>query len=425
LHYARRDGSTVILSTQNKEIYLYEQEIKDTLKRLDEHTHPFLDTEYFTRTARDYFNLKKMSEKSPKVIILGTNIPEEIIYAFGATPYWILGGSLGTTAWADELVPRDTDAVSRSIFGFLVNDICELAKDALIIIPIVSDSSKKLAYLLKRAGKKIHTVDVPPVKDSFAADKWRRQIERCVDALSAHTRKRITHRTLQKAMLTVADAKKQMRRFIGQGHLRYELLPGSFRMFILNSYYYASNIEEWTANLNLLNDEIGSVESAVSDKGNVLLFGSPVYFPNYKIPFLIQDVGLNISMNVDYTTQKILYTEAHHKPNIIDFAELGHDFFQKDGSSAYTKNDTLYNSVYGLIQELPIEGVVYHVLKGQIEYDYELNRFEELFTRYNIPVFRLETDYKYQDVEQLRIRMEAFTEMLQHRRQYRQDGCLV
>jgi hypothetical protein len=28
----------VILSTQNKEIYLYKQEIKDTLKRLDEHT---------------------------------------------------------------------------------------------------------------------------------------------------------------------------------------------------------------------------------------------------------------------------------------------------------------------------------------------------------------------------------------------------
>jgi hypothetical protein len=33
----------------------------------------------------------------------------------------------------------------------------------------------------------------------------------------------------------------------------------------------------------------------------------------------------------------------------------------------------------------------------------------------DIPVFRLETDYQYQDVEQLRIRLEAFAEMLGQR----------
>ena len=35
-----------------------------------------------------------------------------------------------------------------------------------------------------------------------------------------------------------------------------------------------------------------------------------------------------------------------------------------------------------------------------------------MLSEYGIPVFRLETDYQYQDVEQLRIRMEAFSEML-------------
>ena len=34
---------------------------------------------------------------------------------------------------------------------------------------------------------------------------------------------------------------------------------------------------------------------------------------------------------------------------------------------------------------------------------------------YGVPVFRLETDYQQQDVEQLRIRMEAFAEMLRQR----------
>ena len=72
----------------------------------------------------------------------------------------------------------------------------------------------------------------------------------------------------------------------------------------------------------------------------------------------------------------------------------------------------MFDYVSWFVQNHRIEGVIYHVLKGQIEYDFELDRFETMLSTYGIPVFRLETDYQYQDVEQLRIRMEAFSEML-------------
>jgi benzoyl-CoA reductase/2-hydroxyglutaryl-CoA dehydratase subunit BcrC/BadD/HgdB len=62
-----------------------------------------------------------------------------------------------------------------------------------------------------------------------------------------------------------------------------------------------------------------------------------------------------------------------------------------------------------------VEGVVFHILKGQIEYDFMLARLEPLLERHDLPVFRLETDYQAQDVEQLRIRLEAFGEMLEQR----------
>ena len=63
------------------------------------------------------------------------------------------------------------------------------------------------------------------------------------------------------------------------------------------------------------------------------------------------------------------------------------------------------------------------MLKGQIEYDFELGRFEELFEKMEIPVFRLETDYNYQDIEQLRIRLEAFSEVLNQRTYSRLSGA--
>ena len=70
------------------------------------------------------------------------------------------------------------------------------------------------------------------------------------------------------------------------------------------------------------------------------------------------------------------------------------------------------SAIHNSIKSGRIEGVIFHILKGQIEYDFELERFEAMLSKHNIPVFRLETDYQYQDVEQLRIRMEAFSEML-------------
>lgn len=63
-----------------------------------------------------------------------------------------------------------------------------------------------------------------------------------------------------------------------------------------------------------------------------------------------------------------------------------------------------------------VDGILFHVLKGQIEFDFELARIEELAEACGMPVFRLETDYQPQDVEQLRIRAEAFAEMLSQNR---------
>ena len=83
-----------------------------------------------------------------------------------------------------------------------------------------------------------------------------------------------------------------------------------------------------------------------------------------------------------------------------------------DSSAAYVRNDTLYIKVSRYLKEHTVNGVVCHVLKGHIEYDFELERFERLFSQYDIPVIRLETDYSNQDVEQLRLRIEAFSEML-------------
>ena len=68
-----------------------------------------------------------------------------------------------------------------------------------------------------------------------------------------------------------------------------------------------------------------------------------------------------------------------------------------------------------LIKDNHIQGVIYHVLRGCLVYDFEYKKIEEELGKLDIPVIRLESDYNEEDVEQLRIRIEAFIELIKLR----------
>ena len=405
------------MKLQGKESDAYEREYQDAVERLKQESPPFQEAAQFLEVVQTHFSLTAGRTMRPKVILLGSCFPEELIHAFGVTPYWVLGGSLQTGSWAGEWAPRDADPVSRSMLG-LLSGLEELTHDALLLIPIVSDSTRKLAYLLRREGMKIHTIDLPPRKDKMAYQKYARQLELCAEALACHTGKRLTLRSLRRAASMVAQAHDEMRRFRRLTEMRPGLLTASWRLLIGFSYYCAHDLPEWTNLLARLNDEIqGSrICKPVCTNDNVLLMGSPIYFPNEKLPFLLQDVGLTIAAQLDYTTYRADTALSPESAKHITLTSLAHRFYQADCSAGYAKNDTLQAAASRLLDSHDIVGVVYCVLKGQIEYDFELERLESLCEKRNIPVFRLETDYNQQDIEQLRIRMEAFMELLRQKK---------
>ena len=69
-----------------------------------------------------------------------------------------------------------------------------------------------------------------------------------------------------------------------------------------------------------------------------------------------------------------------------------------------------------MIEDYRVQGVIYHVLRGCLVYDYEYQIMEEELAKLGIPVIRVESDYNEEDVEQLRIRVEAFIELIKYGR---------
>lgn len=385
----------------------YKKEIMDTLQKLIKGLPAYKEFVYFVKCVGNHY-LTAFEKENPDIVVIGSDIPEELVLVSGRMPYWVLGGSRVSSMWADDIVLRDTDPVSRSGLGYALSGFAE---NSLVLIPLVSDSTRKLAYILKSRGFKVHTFHFPPVKDAQTLLEWRRQYGACRDAVSLHLKKPLTKRVLQKSQEQILTAKRQIRDFMEASQ---DTLDGTGRMFVLGSYYCADDLSEWSFQLESLTDKLRKARKyRNSGKSKVLLLGSPVYFPNYKVPFLIEEAGLELSLQADYTTLSMQGCTGREWMGKKDMADV---FFRDDASPAYVKNNSLYERIEKLLMEKEIDGVVYHVLKGQIEYDFELGRFEELFEKLGIPVFRLETDYNYQDIEQLRIRLEAFSEVLAQRK---------
>ena len=398
---------------------LYKEEILSALNRLWKENGSVKGFRYFADTAYRYSVLGLSDEVQPEVLILGPGIPEALLRAFHIHYRYLLGGSHTMTAWSDDLVPRDTDPVSRSILGSIFAPEGARFGRSLFIIPVSSDSMRKIAYLLKEEGRRVFTLDVPPDHaDPRSIAMWEKQLVRMMEAISAHTRRRISHRKIRDAVRCISLARYQLREFLREENrpdVRHTI-TGSGKLLIQNSYYFADDLDNWGKQLQILRQEAGNRQT--EDRPKILLTGSPIYFPNYKIPFLIEDAGLSIRSFMDLSTirQEELMSAKSLRTTAQAVHALAVSSLAHDASAAYTCNDALRAAIYREIRSGQIDGIIFHILKGQIEYDFEMTRMEEMFEYYDIPVFRLETDYQDHDIEQLRIRLEAFREMLSQAR---------
>ena len=415
-----------------RELYreLYKEEVLSALNRLWKENGCVKGFRYFADTAYRYSVLGSSDEVQPEVLVLGPGIPEALLRAFHIHYRYLLGGSHTMTAWSDELVPRDTDPVSRSILGSIFAPEGARFAGSLFIIPVSSDSMRKIAYLLKEEGRRIVTLDVPPDHaDPRSIAMWEKQLIRMMEAIAAHTRRRISHRKIRNAVRCISLARCQLREFLREENRPdgRHAITGSGKLLIQNSYYFADDLDNWGKQLQILRQETGGLRGdahktaepkRAGDRPRILLTGSPIYFPNYKIPFLIEDAGLSIRSFMDLSTirQEELMSTKSLRTTAQAVHALAASSLAHDASAAYTCNDALRAAVYREIRSGQIDGIIFHILKGQIEYDFEMTRTEEMFEYYDIPVFRLETDYQDHDIEQLRIRLEAFREMLSQAR---------
>ena len=401
----------------------FKNEAMETIGRIETENSNLFELKWFLKTALLRFDESYLKKIQPQMIVLGNDIPAELLYAVCDHPFYILGGSLGTAHWADELTPRDTDPFSRSTLGWLINPDFDITKNALIVTATSSDSRRKLISVLQNAGRKVAAMDVPPMNNtSNAIHYYKDQMVMLAEKIGKYTHKHLTGGNLRRAVRKVARAHRQWQRFTATAYAAKGFISDEAVLLVTQCMYFADSLDEWALHTVALTAELETLNKRFmlnqKEKPNVLILGSPVVFPNYKVPQLIASANMRIAAVADCLSLEAALSVKRSSRMISANRILDHiaqDHLQATSSGARVNNEGLYSYFLHLVDQLHPDGIVCHILKGQIEYDFELPHIEKAAEELDIPVFRLETDYQYQDMEQLRIRMEAFGEMLNQR----------
>lgn len=349
-------------------------------------------------------------------------VPQELVYAAGAQPVKLCSGHYTAFSIGDDVVARDACPLVKAIAGFKHMGTLPIYENcSLMVVPVTCDCKKKIAGLLQDMCH-THVLSVPANKEDEDVERFVEELYILADKISRETGQPITRESLVDAFNRVGNAQYELSRFLRLKRNTPNLLRGTHSMAIMNAASYLS-VDAWAGYMRALNDVLeqraGSGQRVSrKDLPRILLTGSPIVFPNLKIPLLLEEVGGMVVADETCMGERGMSDPMVPVDTSFDglMRSLAIRALRPCPCPTFADNTQRIHRLRQMVRDYRVEGVVYHVLRGCLVYDYEYRLVEEELERLDIPVIRLESDYTDEDAEQIRIRAEAFVEMIKLRK---------
>ncbi|RDU24996.1 2-hydroxyacyl-CoA dehydratase subunit D [Anaerosacchariphilus polymeriproducens] len=380
---------------------------------------------YFRKILKKAFIENDTFIRSTNEKIIGTYcvmVPQEIIYAAGARPVQLCSGNYAGVHFGDDIVPRDSCPLVKAVVGNNMVSGSSIYDDcSMYIVPITCDCKKKMAGILKDYKETLE-LHVPINKlDDTGMDYYVKELYIMMEKIGRITGKKVTRIDLEHQIDEMAVVQDEIYRFIQLKGNRNLLIRGSHAMAVMNSFSYDDKTC-WAANLKLLNNELEvklKQKNYITKKKlpRILITGSPIAFPNLKIPLLIEEMGGVVVADETCMGDRGLYDPVAVCDTSMDglMRALANRYVLPCSCPIFTENRQRIERIKQMVHDYQVDGVIYHVLRGCLVYDFEYQEMEKVLGELGISMIRVESDYNEEDVEQIKIRMEAFVEMIKFR----------
>lgn len=379
---------------------------------------------YFYELFRHGFTEEQTGEETRPIIgTMCVQVPDELILAAGGRPLRLCSGA-NTFAQlgADHLPAKSCPLVKATVGQFRAGIRFANERLKAVVISGLCEQKRKAAELLVADGIPVYALEAPATKDSeISRFYWQESVRRFAADLEGMCGTKITVKGLKKAMALTAAASGEYRRLHTFLAMSPSLISGCDALLVSNA-YFLDDIERWTAATACLNDELEerkdsgySITSRLAPR--LLLTGSPILFPNMKIPLLAEQAGGIIVADELCSSDRLLYDIPHYnEERLYDMVPALADRILKPCTCpCLSPNNDRKRRILGLVKSHAVDGVIYQSLSGCLPYELEQHQINTLLAESRIPMLSLETDYSPEDQGQLSTRVEAFLESIKAR----------
>lgn len=355
--------------------------------------------------------------------------PEELIYAFGATPVRLCNGSYHYDQIGAEFMPAKSCSLVKATLGMLQSDapVPRWGDLELVVNPTTCDQKTKAADMMRAMGHQVHDMGLPPAKESEEARLyWQRTVRRFTEQLAEVTGRKLSRRKLKQAIARTSRAQAAFRTLHNLRKSRPALFLGKDAFLVTNAYFF-DDIDRWSQAVERLNAELAErqaagFQAAQKRAPRILFTGSPPVFPNLKLPLLIEEAGGIVVADETCSANRMLYDmTAVDEWRLYDMvAAIADRYLKPCTCPIFTRNDDRQRRLQELAQSFAVDGVVYQAFSGCQVYEMEQRSIAEAMAQKGIPMLYVETDYSPDDMGQVSTRVEAFIESIKTRRRKKQ-----
>ncbi|MCL5943134.1 MAG: 2-hydroxyacyl-CoA dehydratase family protein [Actinobacteria bacterium] len=361
-----------------------------------------------------------LDHKAAGGTVIGTfclYVPEEIIRALGGIAVGLCAGAEWAYDEVERLLPANTCALIKSFLGFKIGKVCPYVESADLVIGETTCDGKKKAYELLGELAPVYVMELPQMKREADRAFWRLEIDRLVEKLQMVTGRELTEANLRRAIVEVNAKRRALQRLNACRKATPVPISGKDALLATQVAFY-DDVPRFTEMVNRIADELEDrVQSghgvASPDALRVLVTGSPMSIPNWKLHDIIEKAGA-VVVAEELCTGSRYYDQLVPEGGETVEAMLDHIAarYLDLNCACFTPNPGRLEDVLRLAREYDADGIIHYALQFCAPYQIEATTVQRAAQEAGIPLLRVDTDYSRGDVGQLQTRVEAFLEML-------------
>lgn len=355
------------------------------------------------------------SEGRPVIGFYCLYSPVEMAVAAGAIPLPLCGTRNDPVAAAEAILPRNLCPLIKSSFGFAITDTCPFFRASDIIVgDTTCDGKKKMFERLSRY-KRTHVLQLPQNQDpQTALPQWRAELGRFRRIVEDHTGVSITEARLRRAIRLMNRERAARKTLMDVNRAIPAPLPGSRLLEILFKVGFLADKEKGISLMNRAAEaaRAGCLRETArksNTRKRILLTGVPVGLGSEKVVKIVEQCGADVVALENCSGYKQAFVVDEEKAPMDALAEQ----YLATPCSVMSPNTGRMDLLAEMVVDFSADGVIDLTWMACHTYNVEAYTVNEhVRDRFGMPALHLETDYGEGDSEQLRVRIEAYLEML-------------